>query len=174
MINLLKKLLKCKCADSKLLSIWWFAVLVVIGVGIVIGALIFFSDTLDVRVQEADILANDISKCLINGGYLDSNFNQDFDIFEECKLNESILKSGDYYLRIRVLKLNQEEIIKKEIGNTAFVDDCQILSSRVLAKKYPRCIERDILVLGKTGENLVLTIFAGSNYEFRLEDNKNV
>ena len=44
-------------ADTKLLSIWWFLVLTIIGVGIIIGTMVFFSKNIDLRAQEAEILS---------------------------------------------------------------------------------------------------------------------
>jgi len=50
--------LKNNRADSKLISIWWFAVLFLIAGGIVAGTLLFYSRGIDVRALESNVLSD--------------------------------------------------------------------------------------------------------------------
>ena len=155
---------KNKKGDEKLLSIWWFFVLMVIGGGIVIGVMIFNSNEVNTNELEADILTERIVDCLDNNGYLNENLlNEDFNIFEECGLNEKVFRTGsNFYFSILIYDENENEI--KEIisgGDHSFDKNCKI-QGNINAPNFPRCSSKSEKVL-KEGKNLKLIVLAGSN-----------
>jgi hypothetical protein len=160
--------MKTKKADSKLLSIWWFAILTLIGVAVVISTLIFFSNKIDVRLYESDILTNRIVQCLIQNGQIDETFlNDNFNIFQKCEINQSIIEgSGNYFIKIN---LNSENNLLKELkyGNFALEKDCSIGLAMLEAKNFPRCIERKVPSFNSKNELITLRVLAGSNNEYR-------
>lgn len=164
-------------ADSKMLSIWWFAVLVVIAVGIVVGTTIFFGGKLDVRAVEAEILANKIADCLVENGKMNQEFLNEntggFDISSACSINKTIIQeSGNYYLEISIANSAGSIIQSIRYGNAAFEKECSIGAAVVEAKYFPRCASKKVSAADSSGRILILTVLAGSNYEYRLEEKR--
>jgi len=164
-------LLGPKKADSKLLSVWWFVVLIVILVGIVGGTLLFYSSKIDMRLLEGEILSSRIMDCIVDNGYISEDFLENkLDIFNNCGISQDIInKSSNYYLNIAVYDFNSNLIIEKSYGNRAFVQECKVGAAMVKAKNFPKCIQKSTNVLNSEGELLKLNITAGSNSEYKLE-----
>ncbi len=90
-----------KRGGEKIMSVWWFFVLVIVGVGITSGVLLFYSADVNVKQTEADILYDKIAECIFENGFLIDEFlKNDFDIFETCDLNKGIIDGGDFYFKI--------------------------------------------------------------------------
>lgn len=136
-------ILKNKRGAEKILSIWWFFVLAIVGLGIVAGVFIFYSADVDVREIESTSLYDNIVDCIAEQGFLsDGLLKEDFDIFKECRLNKNILNNGYFYIKIKFLD-NAKSSIREDIviGNNAFKKDCEIsLSKDVKAEKFPKCV----------------------------------
>lgn len=163
----MKNLFNTKRADSKLLSIWWFAVLTAIAVGVVIATMIFFSAKVDVRLLEADVLASRVIGCISNEGVISQDFIEGkLNIFEKCGLNEKVLDSADYFIKVENLGQNK---ILLEKGNSAFEKDCLIAKSMIKADKFARCVNLDIKLKDINNKEVSLKIITGSNYEYRSE-----
>lgn len=169
---MIKNFRNMKKADSKLLSIWWFAVLIIIGTGVIVGSFIFYSNKVDVRLIEADLITAKIIECMSEGGHI----NQDYmagklDIFEKCSFDKNVIESGSYFIRVGIYD-NKGELIKdseKYFGDVTLEKDCLIGSSMINAVNYPRCIERRAKLLVEGGEEAELRVYAGSNYEYKPE-----
>ncbi|MEK6906748.1 MAG: hypothetical protein AABW81_03940 [Nanoarchaeota archaeon] len=133
-------IIKNKRGGEKIISIWEFFVLGVVGLGIVAGVWIFYSSNADVRVTESGILYNKIVDCLIQQGYLNENiFMKDFDFFKECKLSREVLNSKDFYFKINVVDSEGKEIVSNISGErTNFERDCEV-SKSIKAEEYPKC-----------------------------------
>lgn len=131
---------------EKLFSLWWFFVLVLVGMAIVGAAFIYYSADFDVRKAESLILYNYISNCLLDAGEINRNFISDnFDIFKECNINEeSIINSEIFYFKI-ILKKDEKPIKTLHFGNPSFDNECKI-SKGINPKKYPACVEKEEMV----------------------------
>ena len=132
-----------KKGGEKLLSVWWFFVLTIVAVGIVVGVLMFYSSEVDFRKIQADTLTERVSSCLIKNGHFDNSFFQDdFDIFAKCYLNEKILERGNYYGRIFVEDINNPDFFKEVVfGPDEIYSDCliQFNDSNLVAEGFPVC-----------------------------------
>lgn len=153
------KLLKNKTGGEKIFSIWWFATLIIIGVGIVVGVLIYYSADIDVRTVEAEILSEKIIDCFIKNSFLNqeilntnsfpdnnSDYRQvrnSFDIFQECNLKKDLFNNGgDFYFNITLYNGDTNFLINSFIGgNTGFERDCRISKGKS-AENYPQCVEK--------------------------------
>jgi hypothetical protein len=151
---------------EKLLSIWWFFVLAVIAGGIVIGVLIYSSADISVRETEANVLAEKITDCLIDNGYLKENiFDKNFNIFDFCSLNQKVFeKSGNFYFNISIFD-SENLIFNLAKGNPAFEKDCKI-QEKTETKYFPKCSEKQEIALFKD-KNVQINILAGSNQNGR-------
>ena len=135
--------------------------LTIIGVGIVMSVLSFYSQNIDVRKAESEVLTNKILGCLVSQGKINQDFFQeDFDIFKNCSLDKDIINEfGVYFMNITVEG-------KKSVvyGSITFEKDCDIEETVASAEYFPRCTLRELIVLDKDNNELKLRIRAGSNY----------
>lgn len=174
---MLKSLLRNKIGGEKLLSLWWFFVLIVVGSGIVIGVLIYYNSEIDTRAVESEILAEKIISCLVNQGEINENFlnNEEFDIFQECGLDKNILDSDIFYFNVSLYdssgKSRRNGIY---FGLKDFETQCRLeKSTKSLlegSEYYPKCSEKQVYVLNNPGEEieqLKLFILAGSNQRIK-------
>jgi hypothetical protein len=127
--------MKSKKAEEQLMSFWMFVAWGLIGLTIVGAVYLFYSTEVDVRDTHSLVLANRVVDCLVDSGELNSAFfNEDFDLFSICDLNEDSFEDN-FYISVNVISDNPKEI---NFGNPSFVTDCEI-SEIGDAKKYPRC-----------------------------------
>ena len=148
-----------KKGGEKYLSIWWFFVLVVIGLGIVSGVIIHASAEANVKILESDILITRVIDCIVENGQINQEFmDGNFDIFNECSLSKGVIDEDlEHYLSIKVYD-STTLISEASYGNSEFETQCELEG-----KNYPECSERNIPVLSRQEEKLTLYIKAGSN-----------
>jgi len=155
---------------ANLLSIWWFAILALIGTAIVIATAVFYSSHIDVRKAESEILANNIAKCLNVQIVENEKFLDSFDIFKECRLNKEVFEKGSvYFISIIATKQtgNTGESGPYKFGNNALEIDCKIKKEAKSAEKYPDCTQKLAEVYTMKGDRILLTILAVSNNDGR-------
>jgi hypothetical protein len=153
---------------SELLSLWWFVVLIFIGIGIVAGTFLFYSEKIDVRATQSEVIAAKILGCISQAGVLDSKiFKSDFDIFSFCSIDKkTFLNSGSYVLRILIKpEDSSKNLIQILGGNNGLVANCA-LGNSLQAKNYPRCIEKKLDFVDSQGNFFEVNILIGSNYEY--------
>jgi len=158
-----------KKAGSKIISVYWFAMILLVAGGIFGMVYLFYSHPYDVRELEAEALSNSIANCLSNQGeinkaILDSEgFNESFknNFLEECHLN---LNSEDifggipqYYLEIHFFNSNnlEKSLFNFSEGNLNLISSCEIQKE----KEYQReavCLEKEFFSLDKFNEELYL------------------
>jgi len=167
------EILKNKRGAEKLFSIWWFLVLVIVGLGIVAGVFIFFSSEVDVREIEVDILNTKIADCIVEQGFLiESALDDNFDILSACRLSENVFSQGsNFFIKINFLDESganiREPVLK---GDFSFEKDCEVQEpadgEKVEAEKFPKCIQKKYYSLYyKDGQikKAVLGILTASN-----------
>lgn len=103
-------ILKNKTGAEKILSVYWFAILVLVAGAIVFMVSIFYGNPYDVREIETGILANNIADCLSENGNLkyelDSNLKDNF--LEICNLNFENDKD-EYYVEVEFYNFDNPE-----------------------------------------------------------------
>jgi hypothetical protein len=157
-------LLQTKKGGTKLLTIWWFFVIVLVVVGISAGAIMFYSQKIDVRQAEANILVKNTISCLIENGHFNESLLLKENFFKYCNLKEEIIdKSSDYIIKI---SLESSRIAGDTyFGNRALEEECKIKSAVSNAKNYPSCASISVFAL-IDNEIQKINIMAGSNYEY--------
>ena len=169
---MLNNILKNKKGAEKILSLWWFFVLIIIAVGIIIAVFIYSSVDIPIKKLEADILANRVIDCLVK----DAQINQDFldkklDIFEFCNLNKEIIdSSGKYYLRVDIYDFDGNKDVslvkdKYKFGVFAIETQCKLEGK----EDYPKCSEKNIYVLDNNDKQFILNVVAGSKQKVKKE-----
>ena len=126
-------MLKGKKGGEKLLSIWWFLVLGIVGAGIVVGVLIFYSADVNVKQTEAEFLYNNIVECLTEEGFLIEGINEN-NIYEKCKLSRQIIEEEGFYFKIDFSETNMQDIVK---GDQSLEELCGLKG-----KHMPKCADK--------------------------------
>jgi hypothetical protein len=162
-----------KRGGEKVLSIWWFFVLAIIGAGIVVGVLMYYSTEVDVRNLEANILAERLESCLTNGLYLNQEvLSKEFNVYEKCGLNKEIFDTeGLFYFKISINYLDGKEVKEAREepiigGDTSFPANCDFSEKMESARYFPRCVNKiNKISFIKDGVKLKgnLVILTGSN-----------
>jgi hypothetical protein len=152
-----------KKASEKLLTIWWFFVLIVIGVGVVSATWLFYNSGVNVKSIESEVLLDRINSCLNDINRLNDNFlKSDFNLEEECKLNKKVLENGKFLSQIYIYNVGNK-IVSIELGNPSLKKDCEV-KKVISTKHYPECSMKNISYYSKSLSDYVnVVIFTSSN-----------
>jgi len=145
----MKQIFLNKKGGEEIITPYLFVVWVIIGVGIVAGALIFYSSQFDVRAKEAEILNLRVADCVKENFPVSS----DFDIYGKCGLNKELIENSEmYYIRIKV-----DENKPLRYGVYVFETNCKLKG-----KGFPLCYE-DVYYINKNNKIYNVEILTGSN-----------
>ena len=161
--------MKNKKAQDKILSVYWFAILFIVAGAVVYMGATFYGAPFDVREAETNILINQISNCLSEGGKLklDIHDRKEFllnseNFFEKCKItfdveDTSDWKNNQHYIEISFLDFNNKNKIISPIkaGNFKLKNDCNNKQ-----KNFPHCINRSFYTLDENKNPYEVNIFA--------------
>ena len=151
---------------AKLLSLWWFFVLVIVTGAAIAGVLIVKGEPIDVRVLENEIIINKVANCLITDSRIVQQqlFPSDSDLLN-CGFNKWVADKGSsYFLKIQLLNSSYAEVRNQSYWNNAIEKDCEIFASVKTAENYPICSNKKFSAINETGGNMAIKITAGSKY----------
>jgi len=144
-----------KVGADKVISVYWFAVIVIIAGGVIAMASNFYGAPYDVRGVESEILSEKVSDCISFQGKLNEglfnesskdNFTEDFqkNFFEICGLNFDVGgRSGEYFTQVVFYDLSEAEVFEMEKGNINLFPSCFIeASSDEDYETFPKCNEK--------------------------------
>jgi len=146
-----------KKGTDKIISIYWFVILIIVAGGIFAMVSVFYGSPYDVRAIEAELLTNKIADCLSYGGGLDKELFIDADVLkgfkenflELCKINfnveEKFENEPQYYLKIGVFaidSLNTPAVSLVE-GNRNLVASCNVQEDKEF-EKLAKCNKRKL------------------------------
>ena len=121
---------------EKYLSVYWFAILAIVAVGIVAMVLVFYGKPYDVREIEANVMINKIADCLSDSeGNLRVEINNE-NVLQEC----GFVLSDDFYFEVGEIKQ----------GNSNLKDSCGKGESVV-------CVDKNLYLLD-VGEIIILSV----------------
>ena len=149
-----------KKGTDKMLSIYWFAILLIVAIVIVYMAALFYGHPYDVREVEANFLTNKVSECIFENGMIKTSLlSEDVDFETLCKLNfetenQYNWNRDQYYINIKVCDIQTGNcFIDKQVGNLAFESFC---SSRHNTDPY--CVNRRVYGINNNGDQLEVSI----------------
>lgn len=171
------KKIKNKHGTDKMLSVYWFFILVLIAGGVFAMAYNYYGSPYDVRAVEADLFANKMANCISNQGkinpdfFVDKNLNsviQD-SIIEECKLNLAVEEEysdnslPQYFFEVEFYKI--EDLSKSALtlsgGNLNFKADCLINpEDNKKYSKLAKCTERRFYSVSEEGNQYLIKILS--------------
>jgi len=109
---------------GKVLSVYWFAILVIVAVGIIAMVLVFYGKPYDIRKVEGEILINKIADCLSSE---DGKLKQIISL-DECHLDFG--EKNEFYLEI------SEEISISKTSGTQEVSDVEVSDAKNLQANF--------------------------------------
>ncbi|MDP2672235.1 MAG: hypothetical protein Q8O84_00285 [Nanoarchaeota archaeon] len=179
-------IIKNKIGAEKILSIYWFAILIIIAGAVVAMVGLFYGAPYDVREQEANIMVNQVSNCLSENGKLNKelfkaktgnfsinssesqineskNFDENFNLKEECNLifeTEFKNDGGEYFLEADFYDLNNEKVFELSEGNFNLKTDCKIAEGEKEYKKLAKCVDREFYSLNYENQAYKINILS--------------
>ena len=157
---------------DKLLSVYWFAILVIVAVGIVLMVNAFYGKNYDIRKEEATILAQKAADCIYFAGKLSpeafssqSGFREDFrdNFLDKCSMNFSLkdtLQRPPYYLEIGFFiggDLDKQRFLISH-GNKNWKADCE--NSVRDRTKLATCVSKEFYAKGNSDTYYLVKILS--------------
>jgi len=166
-----------KKGTDKILSMYWFVILVIVAGGIFAMVYNFYGAPYDVRGVESEILAEKIADCISKNGIIDSEFfiEEDFNeeigdtFMEKCNFNFNV-ESGygedneiQYFYRVEFYTLEEMENPKFNFygGNKNWENDCFIVGKD--DEEYSRlakCTEKRFYALKEGKDQYLIKILS--------------
>ena len=143
-----------RAEDERILSPVFFLMLVVIGVGIVSGYVIYYSNEVNVNSEEVEILAGKIIDSVVLEGYLNERvLDENFNIFEEAKINQGLFhEEGYFYFELVVLR--EDKVLK----NIFYGNEKLKLESQFQGKDFASGYYKEFFVIDKNNPEIIYKI----------------
>jgi hypothetical protein len=121
---------------DKLLSVYWFAILLIVAAGIFAMVYVFYGTPYDVREIENRVLVNQVADCVSYGGKINSNLisnnvlTKDKNFLNQCHFifNSSEWKDDQYYVEVNFYKLIDlnNPVLTINKGNNNWIAGCKV------------------------------------------------
>ena len=171
--------LKGKLGSDKVVSAYWFFIILLVAGGVFAMVYLFYGAPYDVRSIESEILSNKVSDCISFQGRLNKNlfdetggFDSDFEnnFFEECSMNfyaepeNGWDKEQQYFSEVFFYSVNDfdNSVFEIKNGNTNFVPDCFIENKK--GKSYEnlvQCSEKKFYSVDDSGKQYLIYVLVG-------------
>ncbi len=166
---------KDKKGADKVLSVYWFVILILISGGVFAMAYSFYGNPYDVREIESGILTEKVSDCLSSRGILNSNlvsgssFSEDFrtNFLNECGFNfdsPGEWNNIQYFVYVEFYNLTEmvNPIYNFSSGDINLIGDCEIKTQK--GKDYERivkCDEKRFYSLDDSNKQYLIKVLSG-------------
>lgn len=142
-----------KKADGKIISVYWFIMLVVVAGGVFLMVNLYYGAPYDVREIEANILSQKVADCIYPNGKLNPDmvdyqrgiFREQFldNFAENCSLNFNLVNEWDtlqYYVEVNFYNIPdyRNSVLNLSEGNFNWKFDCDLQDQN--DKKYERLV----------------------------------
>ncbi len=155
---------------DKVLSVYWFAILLIVAGGIFAMVYVFYGTPYDVREIETRVLTNQIADCVSYGGKINSNLilngvvkegNENF--LDQCHLNFNSPEWADeqYYAEVNLYKLENlnTPVLDIKKGNNNWVADCNIQENKKQGT-LPTCLRKSFYSLDDKNNQYIIKILS--------------
>jgi len=161
-------LIKNKKGD-KIISVYWFAILIIVAGGIFGMVYIFYGAPYDVREIEANVLTNQIADCvsyagrinidLISKGQAVSKTGEDF--LKLCHLNFKSEEWQDeqYYTEIKIYNLGDlnNPALSISAGDNKWLSSC-VLQEKNKAERLAKCVRKSFYSIDNSNNQYIIKI----------------
>ncbi|MFA5953657.1 MAG: hypothetical protein WC812_03625 [Candidatus Pacearchaeota archaeon] len=151
MLNFIER--KNKLGEEKIISIYWFLVLILVATAIVLMVNSFYNSPYDVREVESQILSEKIADCIDKGGKLNSqlisngSFSKEFEdkFLEKCSIYLDYNEDGEIqeYFKVDIYnrKNSLNPVFNISKGNPNWKSDCYLEDKD--HEKIVKCVENN-------------------------------
>jgi len=162
------KIFMGKIGAEKTISVYWFAILIIVAAAVVYMVTFVYGKPYDIRGAESEILSNNIADCVSEGGYLKENIlsNPSFEenFLETCKINLETRDfpgtKGEYYIEINFYDFNT----KNRINSSIYAGDINLKQYCGLeGKSLPACSNKSFYVIDKNQTAYMINIISAVN-----------
>ncbi|MCK9595597.1 hypothetical protein M0R19_00200 [Candidatus Pacearchaeota archaeon] len=130
---------------DKILSVYWFAILIIVAGGIFGMVYVFYGAPYDVREIESDLLINKLADCVSYAGRINTNFisngvivNNNESLLKQCHLifNSSEWDEEQYYTEIDFYRIenSNNSFLNINAGNNKWLANCAIQENKEFEK----------------------------------------
>jgi len=155
---------------DKILSVYWFAILLITAGGIFAMVYIFYGTPYDVREIETRILTNQIADCVSYEGKISQNLisngiakegNENF--LDQCHLNFNSpeWKDAQFYTEVNLYKLENlnTPVLDIKKGNNNWVADCTIQENKK-QENLPTCLRKNFYSIDDKNNQYIIKILS--------------
>lgn len=155
---------------DKILSIYWFAILLIVAGGIFAMVYVFYGAPYDVRQIEARELTNQIANCISYTGKINTNLisggvpslsSQNF--LEQCHLifNSSEWSDEQFYTEVYIYKLDNPDnpVLDIKKGNNNWLAGCSIQENQT-QENLPFCLTKSFYSVDNTDNPYIIKILS--------------
>ena len=156
---------KSRKGAEKTISIYWFAILVIVAAAVVYMVVSVYGKPYDIRQAESEILSGNIASCMSEGGYLkdgiigNSAFKNNF--LAQCKINLETKDfpdtKGEYYIEVSFYDFDTGNKIGEDIseGNSILKSYCELEG-----KTQPKCSNHSFYSIDKAQKSYKINILS--------------
>ncbi len=149
---------------DKLISVYWFAILILVVGGIIVMVYIFYGAQYDVREIEGKIMVNQIADCIswkgvLNNAVFEQSYQENF--LENCHITfetENNWQDLQYYFSVNIFEINENLLVSFDKGNKNLVSSCEIADENY--EKLARCVEGRFYATGEEGKQYLIKILS--------------
>ncbi len=156
---------------DKILSIYWFAVLIIVAGGVFAMVYVFYGTPYDVRGIEAGILIDRIADCISYSGRINTGFisnsqpvqKTEVEFLKDCHLNFKSTEWEDeqYYTEIKIYKLEDmnNAVFSINAGDNKWLSSCALQGDKE-KERLARCARDSFYSLDNANNQYIIKILA--------------
>jgi hypothetical protein len=162
------KIYQNKKAD-KILSVYWFAILIIVSGGIFAMVYTFYGTPYDIREIESNLLINRIADCVSYAGRMnadlisDGKFTKENNFLGKCHLNFSSTEWGEeqYYTEVNFYKPENmnSPIFSLTKGNNKWLSSCAIQKNKE-QERLTKCVEKSFYSVDNVNNQYIIKILS--------------
>ena len=162
-------LMKDKKGD-KIISVYWFAILIIVAGGISGMVYIFYGTPFDVRGIEANILGNQIADCVSYAGKINAalisngaNPKTEEDFLKMCHLNfkSDEWQDKQYYTEIKIYALEDlnNPVLNIAAGDNKWFSSCDLQADKKI-QGLAQCVRKSFYSLDNSNNQYIIKILS--------------
>jgi hypothetical protein len=164
---MLNKIFRNKRGD-KVLSIYWFAILILVSGGVFAMVYVFYGSPYDIRDIEANLMINQIADCVSYAGRMNTNLisNGEFktsDFLDECHfiLNSTEFDEEQYYTEIKFYKPENMNapVFSLKRGNNKWLTSCNLQEDKE-QERLAQCVEKSFYSIDNINNQYIIKILS--------------
>ncbi len=154
---------------DKIISMYWFAILIIVAAGIFGMVYVFYGSPYDVRQIEANVLGNQIADCSSYGGRINPNLVSNgkavqktaAEFLEMCHLNFQTVEweEEQYYAQVEIYKLENmnSPFLEINAGNSNWLSSCALQADKEM-ERLAKCVRKSFYSLDDSNNQYIIKI----------------